>query len=219
VLLDRGCIGRIGDFGIAKSLISNTGGVTARHMHTNQVMGTQVYMSPEYKNGTISTKIDSFAFGIVVLEALTGYHVMAPAPGHKELLSMFEDALDTPDKLLLHLDKRTCWDQQTTESINTLHSITERCSELRRNRRPEMVDLIPELEELRRNTESQLPPATELSSDGKECVVCLAGGDSVEGWMMMRPCGHVCVCLGCGQGLRECPMCRKEVVDSFPAFL
>jgi serine/threonine protein kinase len=219
VLLDRGCTGRIGDFGIAKSL-SNAGGVTATHMHTNQAMGTQVYMSPEYKNGQISTKVDSFAFGLVVLEALTAYPISAP-PGHMNLLSMFEDALDTSDKLGLHLDKRVCWHQHTkAEHVNTLHCIVERCLESRRNRRPEMVDLIPELEKVRRDTESLLPlPAAERPSDGKECVVCLAEGANVERWMMLQPCGHVCVCLGCGQGLRECPLCRQTVIHSFPAFL
>ncbi len=66
VLLDRSCLGRIGDFGIARSLNYNSAGIT--HMHTEHVMGTQVYMAPEYKNGNLSTRVDSFAFGLVVIE-------------------------------------------------------------------------------------------------------------------------------------------------------
>jgi serine/threonine protein kinase len=81
VLLDRGCQGRVGDFGIAKSLNDNNAGITSTHMHTEHVMGTQVYMAPEYKNGELSTKVDAFAFGLVVLETLTGYAVCSPAPG------------------------------------------------------------------------------------------------------------------------------------------
>jgi serine/threonine protein kinase len=81
VLLDRGCLGRIGDFGIARSLNDNHSGITCTHMHTEHVMGTQVYMAPEYKNGELSTKVDAFAFGLVVLETLTGYAVCSPAPG------------------------------------------------------------------------------------------------------------------------------------------
>ena len=34
VLLDRGCQGRIGDFGIAKSLNDNNAGITVTHMQT-----------------------------------------------------------------------------------------------------------------------------------------------------------------------------------------
>ena len=39
VLIDRGCVGRIGDFGIAKS-VSSSGGMTATHMQT-QPIGTR----------------------------------------------------------------------------------------------------------------------------------------------------------------------------------
>ena len=81
VLLDKGCRGRIGDFGIARSLNDNNAGIALTHMHTEHVMGTQVYMAPEYKNGELSTKVDAFAFGLVVLETLTGYAVCSPAPG------------------------------------------------------------------------------------------------------------------------------------------
>ncbi len=44
-------------------------------------MGTQVYMVPEYKNGDLSTNVDTFDFGLVDLETLTGYVVCSPAPG------------------------------------------------------------------------------------------------------------------------------------------
>jgi serine/threonine protein kinase len=108
VLLDRGCLGRIGDCGIARSLHDNSAGITVTHMHTEHVMGTQVYMAPEYKNGNLSTKVDAFAFGLVVIETLTGYDVCSPAQGHRDLLSMFEKELDTASKLLAHLDKRAC---------------------------------------------------------------------------------------------------------------
>ncbi len=84
------CLGRIGDFGIARSLNDNRAGITLTHMHTEHVMGTQVYMAPEYKNGNLSTKVDAFAFGLVVIETLTGYDVCSPAQGHRDLLSMFE---------------------------------------------------------------------------------------------------------------------------------
>ena len=36
-------------------------------------------MTPEYKNVDLSTKVDVFTFGLVVLETLTGYVVSSPA--------------------------------------------------------------------------------------------------------------------------------------------
>jgi serine/threonine protein kinase len=45
VLLDEGCRGRIGDFGIARSLNDNSAGITVSQIQTEHVMGTQVYMA------------------------------------------------------------------------------------------------------------------------------------------------------------------------------
>jgi hypothetical protein len=127
VLLDEGCRGRIGDFGIARSLEDNGGGITFTHVQTEHVMGTQVY---------------------------TGYAVCSPAPGHRDLLSMFHDELDTADNLLAHLDTRACWDQHKQERIASLFAIADRCLEARRKKRSELVELIPELEEVRRGTDA-----------------------------------------------------------------
>jgi serine/threonine protein kinase len=154
VLLDNGRHDRVGDFGIARSLNDNHSGITATHMHTENVMGTQVYMTPEYKSGELSTKVDTFAFGLVVLETLTGFAVCSLAPGHRNLLSMFQDELDTADKLREHLDKRACWDQHKQERMGSLYDIADRCLELNRKKRPELVKLVPELEEVRRGTEA-----------------------------------------------------------------
>jgi interleukin-1 receptor-associated kinase 4 len=164
VLLDEGCRGRIGDFGIARSLNDNHSDIIDTYVQTEHVMGTQVYMAPEYIKGELSTKVDTFAFGLVVIETLTGYAICSPAPGHRNLLSMFEQDLDTASKLLAHLDKRVCWDQHKQERIGRLYDIADRCLEARRKKRPELVELIPELEELRRGTHA-LPAEVRMLDD------------------------------------------------------
>jgi interleukin-1 receptor-associated kinase 4 len=164
VLLDEACRGRIGDFGIAKSLNDKNAGIAVTHVQTEHVMGTQVYMAPEYIKGELSTKVDAFAFGLVIIETLTGYAVCSPAPGHRNLLSMFEQDLDTASKFLAHLDKRACWDQHKQERIGRLYGIADRCLEARRKKRPELVELIPELEELRRGTHA-LPADVRMLSE------------------------------------------------------
>ena len=218
VLLDRNCVGRIGDFGICKAATDKCG-VTATHLQTKNVVGTLLYMSPEYKNGDLSFKVDTFAFGLVVLEALTGYCIHEPAPGHRNLLGMFDDEFDSADKLLAHLDKRASWELHTAHSVPALHSIADRCLEMRCKRRPEIVALIPELDKVRRGAEVLASTAKLHVSDRGECVVCLGKGLEVEGWMMLRPCGHVCVCRACCVGIVECPMCRLVVSESLPVFL
>ena len=103
VLIGDGGVGRIGDFGIARS-VRDTCGVTATHLHTQAPMGTTIYMSPECVRGELSYKVDAFAFGVVIIEALTGLPVLNPAPGHGNILAMFEEDMDTPEELLKHLD-------------------------------------------------------------------------------------------------------------------
>jgi serine/threonine protein kinase len=204
VLLDRGCLGRIGDFGIARSLNDNHSGITSTHMHTEHVMGTQVYMAPEYKNGELSTKVYAFAFGLVVLETLTALPVLMPAVGHRDLLAMFQDDLDTGSKLLAHLDKRACWDQHKQDRIGRLYDIADRCLELNRKKRPDLVELIPELEEVRRGTETlqaleaerAVGPLVEAEAAEKECCICLKA-EEVGKLLALVPCGHRCVCGDC----------------------
>jgi hypothetical protein len=81
-------------------------------MHTENVMNTQVYMVPECKNDELSTKVDSFVFGLVVLETLTGYPVCSR---DCNLLSMFQDEYDTTDTLRIQFDNRAYWDQYKQE--------------------------------------------------------------------------------------------------------
>ena len=107
-------------------------------------------MVTEYKNGNLSMKVDTFTFGLVIIETLTGFPVLIPAVGHLDFLSMFEEDLDNPIKLLVHLANRACWDQYKQERIGRLHIISERCLETCHT----LMKIIPELEEVRRGTET-----------------------------------------------------------------
>ena len=153
MLIDHGCVGRIGDFGIARS-VRDTCGVTATQLQTQAPMGTTIYMSPESVRGELSYKVDSFAFGLVMIETLTGLPVLHPAAGRSNLHTMFEEDMDTAEEFLKHLDTRARWEPHMSERIPLLYSIAARCLEPRPKRRAEVVDLIPEFEKVRCDTEA-----------------------------------------------------------------
>ena len=68
--------------------------------------------------------------------------------GRPDLVSMFEQDLDTADKLSGHLDKRASWHPHRAR-VAILHDIADQCLEPRRRKRPSVVDVIPKLEEVR----------------------------------------------------------------------
>lgn len=68
ILLDSNMRAKIANFGLAKS------GCNAITMH---IVGTQGYIAPEYlADGVVSTKMDVFSFGVVLLELISGKEVI-----------------------------------------------------------------------------------------------------------------------------------------------
>ena len=54
-----------------------------------------------------------------------------------------------------------------------------------------------------------------ILEDSPECIICWEAGANV----VLQPCGHLCVCLGCVELLKGalCPMCRGEVLSKLTA--
>ncbi|KAL2499768.1 LysM domain receptor-like kinase 4 [Abeliophyllum distichum] len=74
VLLDGDFRAKIANFGLARS----TDGQEGQFALTRHIVGTKGYMAPEYlENGLITPKLDVYAFGILMLEILTGKEVAA----------------------------------------------------------------------------------------------------------------------------------------------
>jgi interleukin-1 receptor-associated kinase 4 len=120
-------------------------------VHAASPAGTFIYMSPEAVRGEVSFKSDAFAFGVVMLEALTGLPVQRSADHHANLLSLFEDEIGTPNDLAGFLDRRDArctWPAKLIAAMRPLHEAISRCLEPRKRSRAEVAELIPSLEEV-----------------------------------------------------------------------
>lgn len=140
ILLDENLLPKMGDFGLIRE--GENGTHTETIVQTSTVFGTSAYMAPEAFRGDVSTKLDSFSYGVVVLEILTG---LAPYDEHREgrdLLSHVQDSDDEPD--ILCDTKGAPWPSGLPED---LYNLAMTCFEDRKAR-PSMVKLSSECDNL-----------------------------------------------------------------------
>ncbi|XP_062226864.1 G-type lectin S-receptor-like serine/threonine-protein kinase At4g27290 [Phragmites australis] len=74
ILLDKEISPKISDFGMARVFCGDQ-----HQANTNRVVGTYGYMSPEYAmEGAFSVKSDTYSFGVLVLEIVSGLKISSP---------------------------------------------------------------------------------------------------------------------------------------------
>ena len=129
------------------------------HVSTRTVVGTTPYMPPErYQEGHVSVKTDSFAFGVVLLELLTGLPPKSKQT-KEPLCSELGAELEEPERLLVpYLDKRAGdWD---ITIACTVAAVARRLLAWRARDRCTVVEAKPEIDRLagRRVRKKRTPP-------------------------------------------------------------
>ncbi|KAL6532399.1 hypothetical protein OROGR_014369 [Orobanche gracilis] len=134
ILLDSNMRAKIANFGLAKS------GLNAITMH---IVGTQGYIAPEYlSDGVVSTRMDVFAFGVVLLELVSGREAIdglgnALWSSVSRIWNGSEES--RANKLREWMDECLVNDM---ESVMSVMSLSVACLSRDPGRRPSMVDIV-----------------------------------------------------------------------------
>ncbi|CAM1323225.1 IRAK1 (predicted) [Pycnogonum litorale] len=159
ILLDRKMEPKIGDFGLARE--GPQGHYTC--VEVSSLHGTQYYLPKEYLiNRTLSSKVDTYSFGIVLFEIATGLRAFDSKRSKcKELLEYIHDQEDNIETLR---DKKA--GEEYKEWFVQLIELGKSCTSQMRRRRPEMVVVLQKLELIWDEEESK-ERGRKISREGK----------------------------------------------------
>ncbi|XP_077981088.1 uncharacterized protein LOC144436223 [Glandiceps talaboti] len=152
ILLDKHDEPKIGDFGLAREGPNNKGYTVLK---TETVHGTIHYLPPEFlRNWKLSTKVDTFSFGVVLFEILNGR--MAYEPGRErphrllmeDVAELFDDDTNIiPASIVRKLRDIRCPDWPD-EIVMDFINISRKCTAEKPKDRPEVVMVLKDLEKL-----------------------------------------------------------------------
>ncbi|XP_062518671.1 uncharacterized protein LOC134193842 isoform X2 [Corticium candelabrum] len=150
ILLDESYKAKLGDFGIARIPdVSEANSRTYLNTKSLYMAVTGIYLPPEYIRGKLSPALDVYAFGVVLLEIMTGQPTYDPRRETHDLtcyMSDFLDAIDGDPKLLLACRDSRCanWPDNSFVEFGKL---ANRCLDSRL-KRPSTENIARELEML-----------------------------------------------------------------------
>ncbi|KAK7372614.1 hypothetical protein VNO80_06000 [Phaseolus coccineus] len=156
VLLDGNFRAKVSNFGLART-VEGEGGDGGFQL-TRHVVGTQGYMSPEYiENGLITPKMDVFAFGVVLLELLSGREAVGGdknGSGDKMLSVTVNQVLEgenVKEKLRGFMDPNLR-DEYPLELAYSMAELAKRCVARDLNSRPQISEVFMTLSKIQSST-------------------------------------------------------------------
>ncbi|KAL9997255.1 putative protein kinase RLK-Pelle-LysM family [Helianthus debilis subsp. tardiflorus] len=137
ILLDGQMRAKIANFGLAKS------GCNAMTRH---IVGTQGYVAPEYlSDGIVSTKMDVFSFGVILLELISGREAVNEQ-GKALWVEVYENFNGNDEKLKHKLkafiDDAILRESCSIDSVMNVMSIAIASLHRDPSKRPGMVDIV-----------------------------------------------------------------------------
>ncbi|KAK4779149.1 hypothetical protein SAY86_006677 [Trapa natans] len=135
ILLTDDMRAKVADFGLVKNAPDGKYSVETR------LAGTFGYLAPEYAaTGRVTTKVDVYAFGVVLMELLTGRKALDETmPDERShLVTWFRRVLINKENIPKAIDESLDPDEETMESIYKVAELAGHCTAREPYQRPDM---------------------------------------------------------------------------------
>ncbi|XP_021728852.1 receptor-like kinase TMK4 [Chenopodium quinoa] len=135
ILLGDDMRAKVADFGLVKNAPDGKYSVETR------LAGTFGYLAPEYAvTGRVTTKIDVYAFGVILMELITGRKALDETmPDERShLVTWFRRILINKDNIRKSIDAILDPDDETFESICRIAELAGHCTAREPHQRPDM---------------------------------------------------------------------------------
>ncbi|KAK4732870.1 hypothetical protein R3W88_025858 [Solanum pinnatisectum] len=159
ILLGDDMRAKVADFGLVRNAPDGKYSVETR------LAGTFGYLAPEYAaTGRVTTKVDVYAFGVVLMEIITGRKALDETmPDERShLVTWFRRVLINKENLRKAIDSTLDPDDETYESISKVAELAGHCTAREPFQRPDMGHAVNVLGPL----VEQWKPTTSEDDDG-----------------------------------------------------
>ncbi|CAF1919640.1 BnaC02g47590D [Brassica napus] len=134
ILLGDDMRAKVEDFGLVKKAPAG------KYSVETKIAGTFGYLAPEYlATGRVTTKVDVYAFGVVLMEMITGRKAVHDSlPPGENLAAWFRRILINKENIPKAIDKTVELDEETLESIHRVAELAGHCTSREPQQRPDM---------------------------------------------------------------------------------
>ncbi|XP_047162125.1 receptor-like kinase TMK4 [Vigna umbellata] len=135
ILLGDDMRAKVADFGLVKNAPDG------KYSVETKLAGTFGYLAPEYAaTGRVTTKVDVYAFGVVLMELITGRRALDDTvPDERShLVSWFRRVLINKENIPKAIDQTLDPDEETMESIYKVAELAGHCTAREPYQRPDM---------------------------------------------------------------------------------
>ncbi|XP_047970130.1 receptor protein kinase TMK1-like [Salvia hispanica] len=157
ILLGDDMRAKVADFGLVRLAPDGKASIATK------LAGTFGYLAPEYAvTGRVSTKIDVFSFGVILMEIITGRKALDESfpDDRQHLVPWFRRMLINKDTFRKAIDQSIEVTEETLGSICTVGELAGHCSAREPHQRPDMghvVNVLSSLAELWKPSEPADP--------------------------------------------------------------